>query len=172
MSEQEIIFKARNLIGDCMLNDTTEQQVNALKANGYPVKLFGKILGIKQSKVNKILNIKPKPYKKPSKEKKFEANFKQKVKRFQSRSVVNTPYSDKDVLDFIKSNPYCYISQDKIDIYDLSSYAFDHYIPVSKGGSSDLENLRICKSMYNIMKWDMLFNDFVNHCKKVVEVHG
>jgi len=105
------------------------------------------------------------------KDQKFKYAFRQKVKRFQSRSPVKEPYSDEDALNYIKENPYCYISKEPIDIYDISTYSFDHYIPTAKGGSSELDNLRICKLKYNKMKQDLLFDEFIAEIKKLYEIH-
>lgn len=108
----------------------------------------------------------------PSKEQKLKYSTRNKVKNFQKRGIVTEPYDYLDVIKCLKNNPYCYISQEKIDIYDTRSWSLDHFIPVSKGGDSNLNNLKFCKTKYNYMKHAMLFDEFVDACKKIAAIHG
>lgn len=141
---------------------------------------YNKIIKLNNKKVNieeiaRRLSIKEcivKEYIEIHKIRKFKKNFRQKVKRFQERSKVNKPYSELDVMEYITNNPYCYLSGAKLDILNISSYSFDHFIPVSKGGSSDLDNLRVCLTRLNIMKTNILFDEFVELCEMVANKHG
>ena len=48
----------------------------------------------------------------------------------------------------------------------------DHIIPVSKGGSNDLENLGITYPKANTAKSNMSVNEFVRLCAEVVKWRG
>lgn len=49
--------------------------------------------------------------------------------------------------------------------------AVDHVIPVSKGGSCDVSNLRWTHHECNILKSCLYLHDFVDICKKVAKHH-
>jgi 5-methylcytosine-specific restriction endonuclease McrA len=68
----------------------------------------------------------------------------------------------------LEVNPTCYLTGDKIDIYDTRSYEFDHIIPKSRGGSNDLSNLGVCTAEANRAKADKTPEEFLALCKKVI----
>ena len=68
----------------------------------------------------------------------------------------------------LEANPTCYLTGDKIDIYDTRSYEFDHIIPKSRGGSNDLSNLGVCTAEANRAKADKTPEEFLALCKKVI----
>lgn len=92
-----------------------------------------------------------------------------KVKRF---NMGENNFTLKDVLDKFGETPQCYLTGEPINIYDTSSYHFDHIIPTSKGGENTLENLGICTSAANKMKGDLTPNQLLNLCRQMLEHHG
>ena len=106
--------------------------------------------------------------------------FRNKVKLFKKRDKggyakkvkVKTPFNVKDVVKKIGPNPHCYLTGRKVDLKDSSSFNLDHIIPVSKGGSNDLENLGITYPKANTAKSNMSVNEFVRLCAEVVKWRG
>lgn len=100
--------------------------------------------------------------------KKYKTTFKNRLNNFRKRCQDSEQISPFHIFNYIKENPYCYISGEKIDVYNLDSWVFDHYIPVSNGGRGELSNLKISSPKYNRMKSNILFNQFIKMCAKVL----
>ncbi len=90
-----------------------------------------------------------------------------KTRQFQRTQDMKT-FTTQDVLDKFGENPRCYLTGRLIDIYDTSSYHFDHIVPVSRGGSSSIDNLGICVKDANKAKGDMMLEDFYKLCESVI----
>ncbi len=69
------------------------------------------------------------------------------------------------------TNPICYLTGIPLDYTDGYSFHLDHYVPVSKGGKSNLENLRLCSAYANRVKRNLSHSDFVKLCRAVVAYH-
>lgn len=93
-----------------------------------------------------------------------------KGKELNEKSECNFNY--EDVLNKFGENPICYLTGDSIDFNKVKSYAFDHIIPVSKGGKNTLNNLGLCTKRANMSKTDMTLEEYLFHCQKVLEHHG
>lgn len=61
---------------------------------------------------------------------------------------------NKKMYKKILENPVCYITGLPIDLEDPQSWSLDHIVPVSKGGTNDMDNMGICLSFINAMKHD------------------
>tara|TARA_R110000765_G_scaffold7963_9_gene26168 strand:- start:6971 stop:7510 length:540 start_codon:yes stop_codon:yes gene_type:complete len=77
-----------------------------------------------------------------------------------------------DVLDKIGDSPICYLTGDPIDITNQQSFEFDHIIPISQGGHNDLDNLGLCTRDANRSKAHMTYDEYIEHCRKVLENLG
>ena len=75
----------------------------------------------------------------------------------------------EDFMEKFKGQKTCYLTGDPIDIYDLSSYQFDHIIPRSRGGSSDIDNLGLCTKEANYAKGNKTPEELLELCMKIVE---
>ena len=91
-----------------------------------------------------------------------------KTKNFQKGSNMTT-FTTQDVIDKIGDNPKCYLTNRTIDINNTSSYHFDHIIPISKGGTSELDNLGVCTKEANMAKGELLLEDFYSLCEDVLK---
>lgn len=78
----------------------------------------------------------------------------------------------EDIINKFGENPKCYLTGTSIDINNPSTFEFDHIIPVSRGGTSSLDNLGICIKQANRAKERMTPDEFFNLCKLVLENQG
>jgi len=106
-------------------------------------------------------------------------SFSSKIKCFKRRAKgrkassgcrvnVSSQYTCADVVEKIGAKPVCYLTGKKLDIDASSSYSLDHRVPVSKGGSNDLENLEICSAEANKAKADLSLDEFYKLCEDVL----
>jgi len=75
-------------------------------------------------------------------------------------------------IDFLESNPYCYLTGEKIDLHKTETYSLDHKIPLSRGGKRDIENMGLTARVANQAKHAMIPEEFFELCKKVLEHNG
>lgn len=92
-----------------------------------------------------------------------------KLRRFTNRQMNITK---EQLIAKIGTNPKCYLTGDEIDINSPRTYQFDHIIPRSRGGDNSLDNLGICTRQANLSKSDMTPDEYINHCKKVLQNAG
>lgn len=94
-----------------------------------------------------------------------------KITHFQ-RKGEKSKLSIKLILEAFGTEPSCYLTGDKINISEPSTYSFDHKIPVAKGGDNSLNNLGLCTQEVNMAKSDKTPEEFIELCKKVLIHHG
>lgn len=108
----------------------------------------------------------------------IKKQFKTKIEdfcrdRIKGKMIYNTPtFTLEQLIEKIGDNPKCYLTGDNIDINQPKTYSFDHITPRSRGGENTLENLGVCTKQSNLSKSDMTLEEYLNHCKKVLETHG
>ncbi len=107
-------------------------------------------------------------------------NVKESVRKFQKRnnntkskvdSKINTTFTWEDVLNKYGKETVCYLSGEKINLFE-NNYSLDHKIPPNKGGDNSLGNLRISHRIVNRMKTDLTPEEFIMWCKKILEHNG
>ena len=86
----------------------------------------------------------------------------------QINTNLNGSYTWKDILDLHGEDITCYLSGEKMNIYDKNC-SFDHIIPVSKGGDNSLNNLGLTHIEVNEMKKDCTPEELINWCVKILE---
>lgn len=84
----------------------------------------------------------------------------------------NPIFKLEDFLSKIGENPICYLTGKPIDILELKGYSLDHKIPLSKGGTSTIENCGLSTTQANRSKTDMTPEEFFDFCQKVLEHQG
>jgi CRISPR/Cas system Type II protein with McrA/HNH and RuvC-like nuclease domain len=84
--------------------------------------------------------------------------------------VRNGPFDEE--IKYLKENPYCYLTGEKIDLDKTETYSLDHIIPLSRGGTRSIENMGLTIRYANQAKNAMLVGEFLELCKKVLTHHG
>lgn len=102
----------------------------------------------------------------------IRARLYSKIHKFQGGKMNEESFTVDDVINKFGEKPKCYLTGVEIDIYQTTTYHFDHIVPVSKGGDNSINNLGICTKMANMAKTNMTYDEFVELCKKVVEQHS
>lgn len=87
------------------------------------------------------------------------------------RNKSSVTFSYKAVIDLYGVDTICYLTGRPINLLN-DKYHFDHKIPLSKGGSNDLENLGITCREANLAKSDLTFDEFIELCKEVLFYNG
>jgi hypothetical protein len=78
----------------------------------------------------------------------------------------------KDVVEKFGWQNECYLTGDFIDLSVPDSYALDHVIPRSKGGSNTLDNMGLTTKIANQVKSDLLLHELLELCIKILTKHG
>ena len=105
---------------------------------------------------------------------KLKNRLKVKLYKFDKRSKEDSKesFTISDVIKKFGDNPTCYLTGKSIDWNEKNGYAFDHIIPVSRGGSNSLDNLGLCTINANKIKSDMLLEELMELCKDVLIHNG
>jgi len=95
------------------------------------------------------------------------------VSKFRSKNMNNYKYyyTSKDVLTYFGTKVKCGLTGREIDI-TKDDYHLDHIIPISRGGTNDLDNMQFTIPEANYAKGNMLNEEFVQLCKEVCEHFG
>ena len=104
-------------------------------------------------------------------------NFRSKIKCFKRRDSysnrhrvkVLNPYTCEDVVNKLGERPRCYLTGKAINLKKPESYSLDHIVPVSKGGTNELDNMQITCAEANAAKSNLTLNEFHALCRKVLE---
>jgi 5-methylcytosine-specific restriction endonuclease McrA len=80
-------------------------------------------------------------------------------------------FSAKDLLEKIGNQPVCYLTGVPIDLNKPRTYHLDHIIPKSRGGDDSLDNCQIACREANQAKGDLLVEEFIELCNKVVKAN-
>jgi len=104
----------------------------------------------------------------------FQARFfKLKVTDFQKdKKLPFERFTWQEVLKKIGENPVCYLTGTPIDLSDKKSYHFDHIVPTARGGTNSISNLGILNRDVNFAKRDLMVDEFIALCKRVLEHNG
>jgi 5-methylcytosine-specific restriction endonuclease McrA len=78
-------------------------------------------------------------------------------------------FTVQQLLEKIGENPVCYLTGTPIDLNKSRSYHLDHIVPKSRGGDDSLDNCQIACRAANQAKGDLLVEEFIELCKKVIE---
>lgn len=103
----------------------------------------------------------------------WKLKLRSSTNKFIKRGGYVSHFGYKDVLNKYNNctNVTCYLTGDQIDL-TKDDYSLDHIIPISRGGSCELDNLGITTFIANQAKSSMTEDEFVELCKKVLIHHG
>ena len=95
------------------------------------------------------------------------------IQRFKNKheNMPKTNFTYKDVLDKFGTLVQCELTGQTIDL-TKDDYNIDHIIPVSKGGTNDLDNLAFTIPEANIAKNALTNEEFLELCIKVCKHFG
>jgi CRISPR/Cas system Type II protein with McrA/HNH and RuvC-like nuclease domain len=166
-----------------------KDQILKLRSEGKSFKQIAKILGCAKSTVSyhcgegqkeKSMDRQNKRRREivNSKLTSFKNRFRHRTRDFQRREEnnklgkANYDFTREDVLNKFGVDTKCYLSGTPINMLRSNDYAFDHVIPVSKGGLNTLENLGITTKLVNRIKTDQTPEELFFWCKKILEYNG
>lgn len=89
-----------------------------------------------------------------------------KLSRFLERPATKEDY--QLFLEKFGKLPTCYLTGEKINLNNTSSYHLDHVYPKSRGGSNSFENMQIATKQANLAKNDMTVEEFKELCRKII----
>lgn len=107
-------------------------------------------------------------------------NINESIRKFQKRDNsikgsinpnIEETFNWKDVIEKFGENTECYVSGEKINLYE-DNYSLDHILPSSRGGDNSLDNLGITHKIVNNMKSDLTPDELIEWCKKILEYNG
>lgn len=105
---------------------------------------------------------------------KLKTSLDYRIKSFKKRSKtpIQKDFNYFDVLKKFGEKPKCYITGQVFEWNDTHLYHFDHIIPVSRGGSGELENLGIVAKNINSMKLDLTVEELIQKCIDIATYNG
>lgn len=143
---------------------------NVVRAKTYKFcEVHNKLEKNNNKKKNNNNNKKKNPVVKPIEKTVYEKCFSFRRK---AKSKVKYKFDWKDVIEKFGWEPNCYLTGRKLNLKNGAEYQFDHIVPISKGGSCEIENLGITYWRANISKYDMLVDEFIELCKDVLIHNG
>jgi hypothetical protein len=107
-------------------------------------------------------------------------NINETIRKFQKRdnsvkgsvdANIEITFGWKDVIEKFGENTFCYLSGEKINLYN-DDYNLDHMMPSSRGGDNSLDNLGITHKIVNTMKSNLTPNELIEWCKKILEFNN
>lgn len=87
------------------------------------------------------------------------------------KSCISKASYEEDI-NYLKNNPFCYLTGEKIDLNKSETYSLDHKIPLSRGGKRELSNMGLTTKIANQAKTSMTPNELIQFCKKVLNHNG
>jgi 5-methylcytosine-specific restriction endonuclease McrA len=101
-------------------------------------------------------------------------NIKDKIRKFHGRITKDErgSFDYDDFIEWLEDNPKCYLSGRTIDFSNPRLYHFDHIIPRSAGGTSEIDNLGLTTADANQAKGSLSLEEFIILCMDVLENFG
>lgn len=76
--------------------------------------------------------------------------------------------SYKEVYNILAQNPRCYLTGTEIDLSKPDTYQLDHIIPISRGGTSTIENMGLTIKDANQAKRGMTNEELFDLCASII----
>jgi 5-methylcytosine-specific restriction endonuclease McrA len=156
-----------------------KEKILKLREEGKSYKEIEKELGCSRSTISYYCSKgqKEKAYQRVKKQRTLHPWLKKQdhfVDRYKGKNVANnSKYFDRKKLqEYLDSVTTCYLTGRKLDTSDVTTYQFDHIVPLSKGGESTFENLGITTPEANYAKGDLSVDEFIELCKDVLKNFG
>lgn len=102
----------------------------------------------------------------------WNKKFRTAVSDFRNGGKIMDTYTYKDVIKAWGGTKIkCYLTGKEIDIMK-DNYQLDHKIPIAKGGTNEISNMRAVLPYANLSKSDMDLGEYLNLCKIVLTNFG
>lgn len=102
----------------------------------------------------------------------WNKKFRTAVSEFRNGGKFMDTYSYKDVIEtWGGTKVKCYLTGKEIDIM-TDNYQLDHKVPVAKGGTNEISNMRAVLPYANLSKSDMTVEEYLDLCKTVLTNFG
>lgn len=95
--------------------------------------------------------------------------FKHGKRKGKSNMNIRGNFTTDQFIEKFGQNTICYLTGRSIDLFIKNTYEFDHIIPISKGGTNELDNLGILCKEANYAKSNLLIDDFLLLCKEIIQ---
>jgi len=100
----------------------------------------------------------------------FKKCIRNRVEHFHRSSDKNFSYHD--IIEKYGYETKCYLTGDDVNFRDALSFALDHIIPRSRGGTNSLDNCGVTTPAANQAKHSLLLPEFLELCEKVLKNFG
>lgn len=103
----------------------------------------------------------------------WNKKFRTAVSEFNSGGkILENKYGYKDVIEaWGGTKVKCYLTGKEIDIM-TDNYQLDHKVPIAKGGTNEISNMRPVLPYANLSKSDMTIEEYLDLCKTVLTNFG
>lgn len=101
----------------------------------------------------------------------FYYDYSKFTSEIRSKNCIRKESYEEDI-DFLKNNPFCYLTGEKIDLNKSETYSLDHKIPLSRGGTRELSNMGLTTKIANQAKTSMTPDELIQFCEKVLLHNG
>lgn len=102
----------------------------------------------------------------------WNKKFRTAVSEFRNGGKIVDTYTYKDVIKtWGGTKVKCYLTGKEIDIM-TDNYQLDHKIPIAKGGTNEISNMRPVLPYANLSKSDMTVEEYLDLCKTVLTNFG
>lgn len=144
-----------------------KQSILNLRKLGNSYNQISKILNCSKTTISYHLTQKTKEkVRDQTRARRLRNQLQRKCNHFQRNKPEEFRFTPDDVLKRFGTSTRCYLTGQEINLLK-DWYAFDHIVPLSKGGSSTIHNLGICTQQANKAKSNIGLEEFIDLCRKV-----
>lgn len=123
--------------------------------------------GITRQQYEKIMNTSASFIPRPKKRQSSTHILKRRIRLFLRRGIEPKNFTVEDVILKFGEHPRCPLTGKMIDYGKPKTFAFDHIVPVARGGAATLENLQLLSPAANSAKWKWMDHEFIEICRKM-----
>lgn len=92
--------------------------------------------------------------------------------KYRAKGFIMATWTTEDLINRFGMRPKCYLTGKELNFEDPDSYCLDHIVPVSRGGTNDLDNVGITSPLINMSKTSFTKDEFLDMCEEVLKYNG